>query len=145
MTLHALTRRGALLRGASAVLAGSVAGCLSGSQANGEPTVTMTDDLRFDPESIEVTAGTTIVWENPSRANHTVTATEIPTDAHYFASGGFFSEQKARDDSNGGLIKPGGSYSHTVRVPGSYEYVCLPHEQSGMTGTVTVTDTDKRG
>jgi plastocyanin len=141
MNWNSLTRRQVLVRGATVALTGSIAGCVGGSGSN-ESTVTMTEDLRFDPETITVSPETTVVWENPSEANHTVTAieTSIPEGASYFASGGFDSEQAARNDSNEGLVEPGGTYSHTFSVTGSYDYVCLPHEQSGMVGTVTVTD-----
>ena len=37
-----------------------------------------------------------------------------------------------------GKIKPGGSDSHAFTVPGTYKYVCLPHEDMGMLGQIIV-------
>lgn len=100
----------------------------------------MTDDLRFEPETLRVSTDTAVVWKNPTSANHTVTAImeRIPENATYFASGNFDSEREARDHSNTGLIRPDETYTHRFREPGTYDYVCLPHEQSGMTGTIVI-------
>lgn len=124
---------GALLVG------GSIAGC-SGGDGGGATTVEMTDDLVFDPDTLTVTVGDTVVWENVGSARHTVTAYEdrIPDDAEYFASGGFGSEQAARDSPREGLVEGDESYEHTFETPGSYEYFCIPHEAAGMTGSIDV-------
>jgi plastocyanin len=97
----------------------------------------------FDPQEITVDAGTTVVWKNTSSRGHTVTAFEngIPEDAEYFASGGFDSEAAARDawqDTEGGILFGSETFEHTFEVPGRYDYVCLPHERSGMLGAVVV-------
>lgn len=99
--------------------------------------------VAFRPETIEVVVGDTVVWKNTSSHAHTVTAYEsqIPEDAAFFASGEFETEEAARDgwmgDTTGALYQ-GDEYSHTFDVPGEYQYFCIPHEQSGMVGTVTV-------
>ena len=133
----------------------AVAGC---SESNGDgdgnggdgteaadATVDMNDNLKFDPDSITVSAGDTVVWENVGQVGHSVTAYEekIPDDAEYFASGGFDSEETAKSeyaagDAESGDIPGGESYRHTFEVPGTYEYFCIPHEMSGMVGTITV-------
>jgi plastocyanin len=76
----------------------------------------------FEPQQIEVPAGTTITWTNQDSESHTVTAG--PRDA---PSGLFDS----------GEIAGGGTFSFTFTEPGTYEYHCTPHE--GMDGTVVVT------
>jgi plastocyanin len=38
-----------------------------------------------------------------------------------------------------GKIQPGGSFTHQFTVPGTYKYVCLPHEDAGMTAQIVVT------
>jgi len=103
-------------------------------------TVDMTDDLVFDPDEISIEPGDTVVWENVGSIGHTVTAYEddIPEEAEYFASGGFESEQAARDAYPEGDIGGGDSYEHTFEVEGTYEYFCIPHESAGMLGTVNV-------
>ena len=97
----------------------------------------------FRPEAVEVAVGEAVVWRNTSSHAHTVTAyeNEIPEEAAFFASGGFDDEQAARDGWMGqtkGALYQGDEYSHTFEVPGEYRYFCIPHEQSGMVGTVTV-------
>ena len=37
-----------------------------------------------------------------------------------------------------GDVEAGEVWSYTFNVPGTYRYVCLPHEQQGMLGTVIV-------
>ncbi len=108
----------------------------------GQTTVDMTSGLAFDPSAITIPPGTTVVWENTGSVGHTVTAYEddIPDDAEYFASGGYDTEQAARDAyfaDNGGNIPGGESYQHTFSVTGEYGYFCIPHESS-MVGTITV-------
>lgn len=99
----------------------------------------------FSPTELEVSVGETVTWTNRSARTHTVTLYEQtrPNDAAYFASGGFESEQAAREawrtDRAGGLTD-GETFSHTFETTGTYEYCCLPHERAGMTGSITVTD-----
>ncbi|WP_267639200.1 plastocyanin/azurin family copper-binding protein [Haloarchaeobius amylolyticus] len=97
----------------------------------------------FLPDEYTVSVGDTVTWKNTSSKAHTVTAygNAIPEDAAYFASGGFDSEEAARDawfGKRGGAIPSGGSYSHTFEVPGTYNYVCVPHERGGMVGRIVV-------
>jgi len=124
----------------------AAAGCLGFGSAGG------TDDYdvgmsvsRFRPEELTVAPGTTVVWRNTSKSTHTVTAYEsaIPEDAAYFASGDFDSEDAAReawDARSGGGISQQRTYSHTFAVPGTYNYVCIPHERNGMVGSVVVSE-----
>ena len=100
----------------------------------------MTDDFAFDPGSTTVDAGTTVTWENAGSVGHTVTAYQdrMPDDADYFASGEFGSEDAARESIDGGIVEAGETYEHTFEVAGEYDYFCVPHEGSGMTGTVRV-------
>lgn len=72
-------------------------------------------DNAFDPAEIQVSAGTSVDWENTGDATHTVT----------FDDG---------DDS--GDLNSGATYSRTFDDAGEFAYVCSIHPQ--MTGTVTV-------
>ena len=120
-----------------------VAGCAGGgASAQDDYDVGMTA-VAFDPVEITVSVGDTVVWANTSSRGHTVTAygSGIPDEAEFFASGGYDSTEAARDafgSELGGLIESGDTWSHTFEVAGEYEYVCLPHEASGMVGTVVV-------
>ena len=130
--------RRAFLAAAGGAVAGALAGC---SSADGsEATVRMADEFAFDPESLTVEVGATVSWTNESDVGHTVTAYErrIPDGADYFASGGFDSEAAARGDVEGGIVDPGETYETTFDAAGEYEYFCVPHEGSGMTGVVVV-------
>lgn len=129
---------------------GVAAGCTSVLGADVEYDVGM-GATAFVPRELRVDVGTTVVWYNNSSRGHTVTAYDagIPEEATYFASGGFPDETAAReafwdwqDDPDGternGMVMSGESYSHTFDVPGEYQYLCIPHEQGGMVGTVVV-------
>jgi plastocyanin len=39
-----------------------------------------------------------------------------------------------------GNVDAGQSYSYIFSTPGTYRYVCIPHEMLGMIGTITVTN-----
>lgn len=126
------------LSGAALSMIG-ITGCLDRPSSTDQP-VTMTDDFGFDPKTKTIETGQTVTWTNTNDVDHTVTAyeDEVPDSAPYFASGGFESERAARNHVAEGLIAPGGEYDHTFEEPGAYEYYCVPHESSGMVGTVRV-------
>jgi plastocyanin len=113
--------------------------CSGGSDDAGGG-VAMTSAQVFDPDTITVSAGATVTWDNASSEQHTVTADEgaLPDGADYFASGGASTEAEANDDLSAGFVGPGESYSHTFQTPGTYRYYCIPHEEAGMRGTVIV-------
>jgi len=141
-------KRRTYLAGLSAGSATALSGCLAslgsaGGSCDGSCDIGMTA-VAFDPQEYEVSVGDTVTWENTSSKGHTVTAygSQIPDDADYFASGGFDSESAARDgwQRNEGLLTSGDTYEHTFEVAGEYDYVCLPHENSSMVGTIVVTE-----
>lgn len=100
----------------------------------------MTDDFRFDPESVTVAAGTALTFSNTTTAPHSVTAyqDDLPAGAEYFSSGGAESETAARSDVASVLITPGQEFELTLDAPGTYRYFCIPHEKQGMRGTIVV-------
>lgn len=100
----------------------------------------MNDDLKFVPDTFEVAVGETVTWENVGSVEHSVTAYEndIPKEVTYFASGGFDSESAARDAYPDGSIAGEETYEYTFDTAGEYQYFCIPHEQAGMKGTITV-------
>ena len=126
--------------GASGAVA--LAGCsASGSDGGDDYDVGMTA-VAFQPPDVTVSVGETVRWKNTSSRAHTVTAYEssLPEGAAFFASGGYETESAAREAWRDleGSITSGESYEHTFEVAGTYEYFCIPHEQAGMVGTVTV-------
>lgn len=73
-------------------------------------------DFAFGPESIEIAAGTTVVWKNEDAAPHTATADDESFDS--------------------GRLDTGTSFSQTFATPGEYAYHCAYHP---MVATVHVT------
>jgi plastocyanin len=63
--------------------------------------------LAFQPNRIEITAGTTVIWTNNDPLEHTVTAVDRSFDS--------------------GLIKSGGTWRYTFTRPGTYQFSCQPH------------------
>jgi len=146
-----LTAGGAAGTTVGAATAGSAAAAEEESGGEGTThTVDMNDQLVFDPDSITIAPGDTIEWVNSGSVGHSVTAYEdgIPGEAAYFASGGFDSEDAAREDWQGpqeGNVPGGESYSHTFEVEGTYEYFCIPHEGAGMVGEIQVSSDAGQG
>ncbi|MFB6201147.1 MAG: plastocyanin/azurin family copper-binding protein [Halorhabdus sp.] len=128
----------------SATLTAGLSGCLTLGGSAEEYDVGMSDS-RFLPGEYHVSPGTTVVWKNTSARAHTVTAYDasLPDGAAYFASGDYDSEDAAREawfESGGGAIYSGETYAHTFEQPGTYPYVCLPHEAEGMDGMIVVSE-----
>ena len=100
----------------------------------------MTSAQRFDPPTITVSVGEPVVFVNESDEAHTVTADEnaLPEEGKYFASGGFDDEADARANPSEAFILEGETYSVEFDTPGRYEYFCIPHEASGMKGSIVV-------
>lgn len=111
----------------------------------GEPTehasvkmVTNDHGTHFSPHVVWVKPGGTVTWTNESGA-HTVTAyapandkpQRIPSDAEAFDSGT--------------LSEEGATYEVTFETPGVYDYYCVPHETTGMVGSVIVGKPDAHG
>ncbi len=90
-----------------------------------DATVVRMVDLAYEPETLEIEAGTTVRWVNDDSFYHTVTFEDGSVDS--------------------GRIEAGQSWSYTFEEPGTYEYYCVPHayqdddgNRQGMTGTVVV-------
>jgi len=84
-----------------------------------EVTVRMEDNF-FDQANITVEPGTTVTWVQSGDNAHTTTSYDGLWDS--------------------GMIEGGtdGTFSFTFEEPGTYDYFCIPHEDLGMVGTVTV-------
>ena len=85
-----------------------------------EVTVRMEDNV-FAPANITVEPGTTVTWVQSGDNPHTTTSYDGLWDS--------------------GMIEGGseGTFSFTFEEPGTYDYYCIPHEDLGMVGSVTVT------
>lgn len=121
---------------------GLLAGCGDPGTAKSdhdEITVAMTDEMRFAPDPVTVAAGTTVRFENRSaRFVHTATCdSALARDPSHVAM------PSGAEPWTSGNVAPGESWTVTLRVPGEYRYVCLPHELAGMLGTIVV-EADQR-
>jgi plastocyanin len=92
--------------------------------APGETVEVKALDNTFVEDSVEVAAGTEVVWRNGGRNDHDI----VPV---------------ADDESWGVGIEafhPGDEYSYTFTEPGEYAYFCTIHGTTdvGMTGTIVV-------
>lgn len=131
--------RRTLLATVGAAATTALAGCNTGL-AESEYDVEMTAN-RYRPEELTVSTGETVTWGNTSSRGHSVTAygASLPGNADYWASGGFDSEEAARDGyPREGNVQSGGTWSRQFDVPGTYEYFCIPHERAGMVGSIVV-------
>ncbi|HWU24898.1 MAG TPA: cupredoxin family copper-binding protein [Rhizomicrobium sp.] len=84
--------------------------------AMGQDATVSIKNFMFEPMNVEVSAGSTVTWQNNDEEPHTVTSEE-----GLFRSGG---------------IDGGAKFSFRFEKPGVYKYVCSIHPQ--MVGTVTV-------
>lgn len=118
---------------------GSLSGCLSGPSFPDADVIAGADGRNvFEPAELTVAVGETVTWGFAS-AGHNVccrpddnNGARLPPDAERFAS---YSPGGSPDDS---FVPRGGTYEHAFDVPGQYDYVCIPHDDLGMTGTIVV-------
>ena len=87
--------------------------CCTDNPANATVKIT---NFSFQPNSITIVAGTTVVWTNEDSAPHTITSDD----------GSFESGRMSR----------GSEFNHTFTQPGTYMYHCAIHPS--MTGEIRV-------
>lgn len=120
-------------------LMGSLAGC------SGEPSFPEADviagpdgDYVFEPTELTVPVGETVTWGFASTGHNVCCRPEdadgvvLPDGAEPFASYG------PDEPPQGSLVPRGETYEHTFDVAGEYVYVCIPHLEAGMMGTIRV-------
>jgi plastocyanin len=105
----------------------------AGAEAGRAAEVTMSNRLTFEPRTIRVKVGETVVWRNTSDVVHTVTA-----DPARAANRANVALPTGGPTFNSGDMAPGATFRHTFTVAGEYKYICIPHELAGMLGTVVV-------
>ena len=110
-----------------ALSAVALAGCSGGGDDGcgtqddeGRYVVCLTSDLTFEPKTLEVPVGSTVVWELRGGAPHNVVAHDGSFESAF-------------------LTKKGDQFEHTFDTAGEYGYHCDPHETQDMTGTIIVT------
>jgi plastocyanin len=99
------------MRAASLAVAATLIMCVAGLTADDRPkpkthTVTV-ENMRFQPQSLTVAPGDTVVWVNKDLVPHTATS----------KAGGFDSQ----------AIPAEKSWTFTVRKSGEFAYICTFH------------------
>ncbi|MHB8384310.1 MAG: cupredoxin domain-containing protein [Candidatus Binataceae bacterium] len=87
----------------------------------------------YEPTHVSVKVGEPVEWINTGKTVHSVTL--VPDDAQNPKDA---SEPKGAKTFDSGFMPPGGTFSYTFTVPGTYHYFCVPHEKAGMVGVVSV-------
>jgi len=86
--------------------------------------VVMVSNFQFSPKRVNAVVGDVIkwVWVNGS---HTTTSQNIPNNAPSWSTS----------------ISSGNTqFKYRLRVAGTYNYICIPHQGLGMTGVIRVTN-----
>jgi plastocyanin len=126
-------------RGATVLVPVVLASCFSEAPAGVDPPgadvviIETTDQLTFAPAHVEIRAGQTTRWRNSSVTIHTSTG-----DLDLAADPSSVSLPEGAPPWNSGNLSPGAVFELRLEVPGEYRYTCLPHESSGMIGTIRV-------
>lgn len=102
----------------------ALGGCASQADvADDEPVTTNQVDMprsyRFEPEAIQIEAGTTVTWTNNDNFTHDVVLLEP-------------------EEIDIGVVEPGEQVTYTFENAGTYRYQCSFHPQQ-MQGVVHVT------
>ncbi len=79
----------------------------------------------FEPELVTVDSGTTVTWDWVS-GNHNLVPIDIPDDCGW----------EGVEDR----YEPEYDHEWTFEIPGEYKYLCTPHDEDGMYGTLLVTE-----
>ena len=96
--------------------------------------IKMTDTPpKFLPMTVTIDKGDTVEWINNAQSLHSVTTN--PSVAQDPKDVSLPSGAKPFDS---GFMPPGAKWSYTFTVPGTYKYLCLPHEKDHMVGVIEV-------
>ncbi len=120
---------------AAAAIAAALALLPDPAKAASSPfVINMADQQPFyTPAKVAIKVGDTVRWVNAGETVHSVstsaTNAQNPNDT---------SIPKGATAFDSGFIPPGGDFSYTFTVPGTYRYFCLPHEKAGMVGVIVV-------
>lgn len=105
-------------------------GCLTLAQAEVHDVVVQ--DNNFTPSSLSIVAGDTVRWENFGNHNHNVISTDL---------GYLFHCANGCDDTGGDSTPAGLGWVSEVtfhKPDSNIPYVCEPHVNFGMTGSISV-------
>jgi plastocyanin len=120
---------------AAAAIAAALALLPDPAKAAGNPVVVKMADTApfYTPAKVAIKVGDTVQWVNGGETVHSVSTSVANAQDRRDAS-----MPKGAIAFDSGFIPPGGNYSYTFTVPGTYRYFCLPHEKAGMVGVIVV-------
>ena len=120
---------------AMVVLAWTALASLVVAQDKPAAVVHMTMAKKFVPDKVTIKAGETVEWvaDDPYH-EHSLT-----TDPSKVEDRRLVESPKGAKTFYSGLMEQGKSFRYRFMVPGTYRYVCPPHEQNKMFGEVVVT------
>mgnify|MGYP002621081278 CR=1 FL=1 len=87
----------------------------------------ITVGLRFMPDTITVTVGTTVTWRNGETIGHTITSGAWGDVSESTALRGEQAADGLFDHALAPAGQPGDEFSFTFTEPGEYLYFCQPH------------------
>jgi len=133
--MHKPTIRTALYRLSAALAALAMVAALVPSIAAAKTVEIKMSDTppKFLPVTVTIDKGDTVEWINNAQSLHSVTTN--PAVAQDPKDVALPSGAKPFDS---GFMPPGAKWSYTFTVPGSYKYLCLPHEKDHMVGVIEV-------
>jgi plastocyanin len=130
VSILGMSPSGIIAQGTNATNATGAANATGTAGGGGETTVVMpigssaaTSGAGYEPATITVSPGATVVWDNQDNALHTATSGESPTPDGKFDSGLIGANQASKP-----VAMP--------TEPGEYKYFCTLHPF--LVGTVTV-------
>ncbi len=117
------------------VVAASIGVRLRTAAASTPPIVVKMIDMpaTYEPALLTIKVGDTVEWKNVGNSVHH--ASNDPSTAVNPAE---VSNPAGAKPFDSGFLQPGQSFTYTFTVPGTYKYICAPHETSGMLGEVVV-------
>lgn len=95
--------------------------------------VTITGGGRYEPTTLTVPVGATVVWRNMDEVPHSVA-----NDPDALEDSSRVSMPDGAEPLDSGDIMTGDRFSHTFTVAGTYVYTCGNHPGENTIGTVTV-------
>jgi plastocyanin len=109
-------------------LAVAAGGCVNHSLADEAAASTISiRDCAFAPTVTRVSRGATVSWKNVDKLPHVISGVGWGSVSGYAST-------------DGSMLQPGSTFSHTFTTPGVYPYACYLHP--GMSGVVIVNDVD---
>jgi plastocyanin len=126
---------GVLALGVITVVTVSIGVRLRSAAASTPPVLVKMIDMpaTYEPAVLTIKVGQTVEWKNVGNSVH-----HASSDPSTAVNPTEVSNPPGAKPFDSGFLQPGQSFTYTFTVPGTYKYICAPHETSGMLGEVVV-------